>query len=113
MNGDEGTLVETLVNLLSNAVKYSYPGSQIQVKAAEQQGSLMLSVADTGIGIPKDEQPHIFDDFYVGKTGQQVEKSSGLGLAITRRIVQAHGGTIILDSEPGRGSTFTICLPIS
>lgn len=113
LDGDEGTLVETLVNLLSNAVKYSYPGSRIQVKAAEQQGSLMLSVADTGIGIPKDEQPHIFDDFYVGKTGQRVEKSSGLGLAITRRIVQAHGGTIILDSEPGRGSTFTICLPIS
>jgi signal transduction histidine kinase len=111
--GDEGTLVEALVNLLGNGIKYSYPGSQIQVKAREQRGGLVLSVADTGIGIPKDELPHIFDDYYVGKTGQAVEKSSGFGLAITRRIVQAHGGTIAVDSEPGRGSTFTITLPAS
>ena len=123
VNGDEGTLVETLVNLLSNALKYSHAGSQIQVRASEQQDSLVLSVADTGIGIPQDELPYIFEDFYAGKTGQKIErieeiekdekieKSSGLGLAITRRIVQAHGGTITADSEPGRGSTFTIRLP--
>ncbi|MCL4505601.1 MAG: hybrid sensor histidine kinase/response regulator [Chloroflexi bacterium] len=111
VTGDEGTLVETLVNLLVNAVKYSHTGSQVQVRAKEQPDNLVLSVADTGIGIPKEELPYIFEDFYAGKTGQMVEKSSGLGLAIARRIVQAHGGTITVDSEPGRGSTFTICLP--
>lgn len=111
VNGDEGTLVETLVNLLGNAVKYSHAGSHVQVSAKEQQDCLILSVADTGIGIPKDELPYIFEDFYVGKTRQMVDKSSGLGLAIARRIVQAHDGTITVDSELGQGSTFTICLP--
>jgi two-component system sensor histidine kinase/response regulator len=111
VNGDEGTLVETLVNLLNNAVKYSPVSSQVTVKAEEKEGSILLSVADTGIGIPKDELPFIFEDMYVGKSGQKVEKSSGFGLAITRRIVEAHGGTASVESELGKGSTFTIRLP--
>lgn len=111
VSGDEGTLVETLVNLLNNAVKYSHPSSQIVVKAEEKGGEISLSVADTGIGIPKDELPFIFEDMYVGKTGQKVEKSSGFGLAITRRIAEAHGGTVTVESELGKGSTFMIRLP--
>lgn len=113
VNGDEGTLVEALVNLLGNAVKYSRAGGRVQIQSQVQQDSLVVSVADAGIGIPADELPYIFEDFYTGKTGQVVEKSTGLGLAITRRIVQAHDGTITADSEPGRGSTFTIHLPIT
>ena len=111
VNGDEGTLVETLVNLLNNAVKYSPVSSQVTVKAEEKAGEIWLAVADTGIGIPKDELPFIFEDMYVGKSGQKVEKSSGFGLAITRRIVEAHGGTVSVESELGKGSTFTIRLP--
>jgi signal transduction histidine kinase len=113
VNGDEGTLVEALVNLMGNAVKYSYPGGRIQVRSREQAGSLVLAVADTGIGIPLDEQARIFDDFHAGSAGRRAEVGSGLGLAITRRIVEAHGGTIAVDSEPGRGSTFTISLPVA
>jgi two-component system sensor histidine kinase/response regulator len=111
VSGDEGTLVEALVNLLNNAIKYSPVSSRVTVKAEEREGSILLSVADTGIGIPKDELPFIFEDMYVGKTGQKVEKSSGLGLALTRRIVEAHGGTVSVESELGKGSTFTIRLP--
>ena len=111
VNGDEGTLVETLVNLLNNAVKYSHVSSRVVVKVEEQEDGILLSVADTGIGIPKDELPFIFEDMYVGKSGQKIEKSSGFGLAITRRIVEAHGGTVSIESELGKGSTFTIRLP--
>jgi two-component system sensor histidine kinase/response regulator len=111
VNGDEGTLVETLLNLLNNAIKYSPVSSQVTIKAEEQAGEILLSVADTGIGIPKDELPFIFEDMYVGKSGQKVEKSSGFGLAITRRIVEAHGGTVAVESELGKGSTFTLRLP--
>ena len=112
VNGDEGTLVETLVNLLNNAIKYSPVSSQVTIKAEEQAGEILLSVADTGIGIPKDELPFIFEDMYVGKSGQKVEKSSGFGLAITRRIAEAHGGTVTVESELGKGSTFTLRLPV-
>jgi len=111
VNGDEGTLVETLVNLLNNAIKYSPVSSQVVVKTEEKEGEILLSVADTGIGIPKDELPFVFEDMYVGKSGQKVEKSSGFGLAITRRIVEAHGGTVAVESESGKGSTFTVRLP--
>lgn len=111
VNGDEGTLVETLVNLLNNAVKYSHVSTQVAIRAEEKEGEIWLSVADTGIGIPKDELPFIFEDMYVGKTGQKVEKSSGLGLAISRRVVEAHGGTISVESELGKGATFVIRLP--
>ena len=69
-------------------------------------------MADTGVGIPKEDLPFIFEDFYRGKTGQAVEKGSGLGLALTRRIVEAHQGTISVESELGKGSTFVIRLPV-
>lgn len=111
VNGDEGTLVETLVNLLNNAVKFSRSGSQVLLKAEEYETDILISVIDSGIGISKEDLPYIFNDFYSGKSGQVVEKGSGIGLAITRRIVEAHHGTISVDSEPGKGSTFTIRLP--
>jgi two-component system sensor histidine kinase/response regulator len=112
VNGDEGTLVETVVNILGNAVKYSRTGSKIVLKAESNVNTIEVSVADTGIGIPPEDLPHIFDDFYTGKDGQKIEKSTGLGLAIARRIIEAHNGTISVESEFGKGSTFKICLPI-
>ena len=111
INGDEGTLVETVVNILSNAIKYSRPGSQIILKAEEIENNIVISVADTGIGISKEELPFIFNDFYTGKDGQKIEKSSGLGLAISRRIIEAHNGSVSVKSELGKGATFIIRLP--
>lgn len=111
VNGDEGTLVETVVNILSNAIKYSRPGSQIILKAEEIENNIVISVADTGIGISKEELPFIFNDFYTGKDGQKIEKSSGLGLAISRRIIEAHNGSVSVESELGKGATFIIRLP--
>jgi len=112
VNGDEGTLVETVVNLLGNAIKYSRNGGVITLKIEQNGDDLCLSVADTGIGIAKDDLPYIFNDFYTGQDGQKVEKSTGLGLAICRRIIEAHHGSIDVESELGQGSTFTVRLPI-
>lgn len=109
--GDEGTLTEALVNLIDNAVKYSRIGSQVFVKATQKEGHLLISVTDTGVGISKEDLPFIFEDFYRGQGGDAVERGSGLGLALTRRIVEAHGGAISVESELGKGSTLTIHLP--
>jgi len=105
VNGDEGTLVEVVGNILGNGIKFSREGSRILIKAEEKENTLIISIADTGIGISKEDLPFIFEDFYTGDTGQVVEKSSGLGLAIAKRIVEAHNGSISVESELGRGST--------
>jgi two-component system sensor histidine kinase/response regulator len=111
--GDEGTLVETVVNILGNAIKYSRTGSRVTIKAETSEKNIVLSVADTGIGISKEDLPFIFTDFYTGKDGQKIEKSTGLGLAIARRIIDAHDGIISVESELGKGTIISICLPIS
>ncbi len=111
VNGDEGTLVETIVNILGNAIKYSRTGSKIIVKTEAIEKNVVISITDTGIGISKEDLPYIFNDFYTGKDGQKIEKSTGLGLAISRRIIDAHYGSISVESELGKGSAFTICLP--
>jgi signal transduction histidine kinase len=109
--GDEGALAEALVNVVGNAVKYSPAGSQVQITAEERDGRVVIAVKDTGPGIPPDELPFIFGDFYRGAAGRAEEGGAGLGLAITRRIVEAHDGLITVDSVPGAGSTFVITLP--
>jgi two-component system sensor histidine kinase/response regulator len=111
VSGDEGTLVEVLVNILGNAVKYSRVGGRVSVKAETAGDDLLLAIADTGVGISKEDLPHVFDDFYRGQAGLASEQSSGLGLAIARRLVEAHNGSIAVESELGQGSTFTIRLP--
>ncbi|NQU11791.1 HAMP domain-containing histidine kinase, partial [bacterium] len=109
--GDEGSLTETLVNLIGNAVKYSHPGGEIVVKAAAEGDQIVLSVTDVGVGIARENLPYVFNDFYRGGPGPAAESGCGLGLAVSRRIVEAHAGTISVESEPGRGSTFQIRLP--
>ncbi len=110
VHGDEGTLVEALVNLLGNAIRYSRSGSSVQVHAEQRSGQILISVRDQGVGIAEDELPYIFGNFYRGR-GTGDEAGAGLGLAITRRIVEAHGGTIGATSKLGEGSTFVITLP--
>lgn len=109
--GDEVTLSEAIVNISNNAVKYSHMGSQISIKAKQEDGHVLIYVSDTGVGIPEEDLPFIFDDFYRAQSGQATAAGAGIGLAICRRIIEAHDGSVSAESEPGRGSTFTIRLP--
>jgi signal transduction histidine kinase len=111
VSGDEGTLVEAVMNLIDNAVKYSRMGSKVDITVAEQGEVVSITVADTGVGIPAEDLPHIFEDFYAGAAASGEKRGSGLGLALTRRIVEAHEGEITVESEFGKGSMFTIRLP--
>ncbi|HZD56949.1 MAG TPA: HAMP domain-containing sensor histidine kinase [Anaerolineales bacterium] len=111
INGDEGTLVEAVVNIIGNAIKFSRVGSRVIIKAEQQDDFISISITDSGVGISKEELPVIFNDFYRGKSGQAVGEGSGLGLALTRRIIEAHNGSISVESELSKGSTFTIFLP--
>lgn len=110
--GDEGTLVEAVLNLLTNAVKYSRPGSQVLVGVRTEADSLTVSVADAGVGIAKEDLPFVFSGVGATRPGVDAERGTGLGLAITRRVVEAHHGSISVESEFGKGSTFTITLPL-
>jgi signal transduction histidine kinase len=112
IQGDEGSLVEVVVNLLSNAVKYSHPESKITVRAEVQGPQVLLTVSDTGVGIAKEDMAHLFQDFGRGQKQPEGVSGAGLGLAISHRIVEVHGGAISVQSEPGQGSTFTIRLPV-
>ena len=113
VSGDEGSLVEVLVNLLGNAVKYSFPNGKITVRAEAQGQQVLISVTDTGAGIAKEDLPHLFQDFVRGQTQPEGVSGCGLGLAISHRIVEVHGGSIAVESEPGKGSTFTVGLPVA
>jgi len=99
-------------NLLSNAVKYSERDPQIRIEGFHTDENINISIADNGIGISKIDQKHIFDKFYRASTGN-IHKFKGLGLGLyyVKRIAQAHGGDVTVNSKPGRGSTFTITLP--
>jgi signal transduction histidine kinase len=109
--GDEGALTEALLNVIGNAVKYSREGGRVVVVAGCRDGEVVVSVADSGVGIPPADQPRIFDAFYRGQAGDSGVPGAGIGLALTRRIVEAHGGSISATSDPGRGSVFVIVLP--
>jgi len=113
VQGDEGTLVEAMLNLLSNAVKYSRLEGCVVVGVSENDEELLVTIADKGVGIAKEDLPRLFEDFYIGKSTTEDERRSGVGLAITRRIVEAHNGYISVESELGRGSTFVVHLPIT
>ncbi len=110
--GDLRSLQEILQNLLDNAVQYSRPGGSITVKACTMGDEIVISVADTGIGIAKTEQERIFERFYRVDAARSRELGgTGLGLAIAKHLVEAHGGRIRVESELGRGSTFLVYLP--
>jgi len=108
---DRGRVRQILYNLLSNAIKYTPSGGRVTVAAEPRDGSIHLSVRDTGVGISAEDQRHVFEEFrQVGDPAKRQE-GTGLGLALTRRLVEAHGGRLDVTSEVGVGSTFTAVLP--
>jgi len=110
--GDPDRLNEVLGNLLSNAFKFTPRGGQIRLAARSGRGDVVIEVGDTGVGIPQDKLPKIFEKFFqVENEAQPRSVGSGLGLAIAREIVEAHGGTITAESRVGRGTTFRVVLP--
>lgn len=111
IRGDPLRLEQVVSNLLSNAIKFSPGGGTIEVVVSVEGEHAVLSVSDRGIGIPKDEQADVFLPFR--RRHPEVAPGAGLGLSVVRRIVTAHGGSIEVDSEPGRGSTFRVRLPRS
>ena len=109
---DAGMLRQILFNLLSNAVKFTPEGGRIEVRAWGEGRHLLVSVSDTGIGIANEDHERVFTEFYqVDGSYARRYQGTGLGLALARRFVELHGGTISLDSEPGQGSTFTFRIP--
>jgi two-component system phosphate regulon sensor histidine kinase PhoR len=111
--GDPDGILRLVANLLDNAVKYNRPAGEVVVRLRAAAGEAVLEVADTGIGIPAAALPRLFERFYrVDKGRSREEGGTGLGLAIVKHVAQAHGGRVEVESEPGRGSTFRIVLPI-
>jgi len=110
--GDAERFRQVITNLLTNAIHYNRDAGQIRVSTRSEGGSALLIVADTGQGISAADQPHIFERFYrADKSRSRAEGRSGLGLAISKAIVDAHGGSIGVSSEPSVGTTFTVRLP--
>ncbi len=109
---DRERFAELVANLIGNAIRYNRDGGRVEVRLRRQNGHAILEVADSGIGIPDDELPHVFERFYrVDKARSRALGGSGLGLAITKWVVEAHGGKITVASKPGVGTTFTVSLP--
>ena len=110
--GDERKIKQVLLNLLSNAVKFTPEGGRIGIKARQADGSVEISVSDTGIGIAPEDQPKIFEEFrQVGSDYARKVEGTGLGLTLAKKFVELHGGRIWVESEVGKGSTFTFSLP--
>jgi signal transduction histidine kinase len=112
IRGDQQKVKQVLLNLLSNAVKFTPEGGRIDVRAALVDGTVEISVTDTGIGIAPQDQEAVFEEFrQVGKAEKKAE-GTGLGLALCRKFVELHGGRIWVKSQVGHGSTFTFTLPV-
>jgi PAS domain S-box-containing protein len=111
VRGDRQRIVQVLGNLLANAIEFTPGGGRIVVGAQAAPGAVVFSVSDTGPGIPEEEQPRVFDRFWQGSRHSRA--GTGLGLAICKAIVEAHGGSIRVESEAGRGATFRFTIPVT
>jgi len=109
---DPQKITQAITNLLTNAIKFSPPGGAIQLRAWEHRGCAHISVQDHGVGIAAERVSGIFTAFQPGQRGTLGEPSTGLGLAIVRMIIRAHGGEVHVESELGRGATFTLTIPL-
>lgn len=114
VNGDSVKLQQVVYNVIDNAIKYTPRGGEVHASISRAGKRAIIRVADTGIGIPADDLPHVFDRFYrVDKARSRATGGTGLGLSIVKQIVMLHGGTISASSEEGKGTTFTIELPLA
>jgi signal transduction histidine kinase len=113
VRGDQRKIKQVLVNLLSNAVKFTPESGRIEVRAQRVDGHAEVSVIDTGIGIAAEDHDAVFEEFrQVGTDYAKKHEGTGLGLALSRKFVELHGGRIWLKSRPGEGSTFTFTIPV-
>jgi signal transduction histidine kinase len=111
VTGDERRVRQVIFNLLSNAVKFTPKGGLVGLSAGQDNGEVRISVADTGPGIRPEDRERIFEEFQQAEAGVAYREGTGLGLALSKRLVELHGGRIWVDSEPGKGSTFVFTLP--
>ena len=111
VEGDERRIKQVIFNLLSNAVKFTPAGGAVDVSAARVNGEVRIAVADTGPGIAAGDHDRIFDEFQQAEAGMEQREGTGLGLALSKRLVELHGGRLWLESELGKGSTFVFTLP--
>jgi two-component system phosphate regulon sensor histidine kinase PhoR len=110
---DADRIMQALTNLISNAIKFTPAGGRVLVSARRREEHLVLQVSDTGYGIPKEDLPKLFNQFFrVHRPGKEI-KGTGLGLAIVSKIVAGHGGRIEVESELDKGTTFTVLLPLT
>jgi two-component system phosphate regulon sensor histidine kinase PhoR len=110
--GDAARLERVVVSLVDNAIKFTMPEGAVQVSAALNDGRVAITVRDTGVGIDPQDLARTFERFYKADRSRQ-GGGTGLGLAIVKHTVEAHGGSVAVESEPGRGSAFTIFVPVS
>jgi signal transduction histidine kinase len=110
VRGDFDLLLLAVHNLLENALKFTRPGDTLELRAFEDGSEIVIEVADTGPGIPEDEQPHVWEELYRGEAGRGVP-GSGLGLALVRAIAERHDGRVSLRSRLGQGTVFSLRLP--
>lgn len=110
--GDRKQLKQAFTNLLNNAVKFNHEGGEITLRATAKDKKVLISISDTGLGIPEDEQELVFEKFYRVNSHRDLVPGTGLGLSVVKQIISDHGGEITLSSEVNVGSTFTISLPI-
>ena len=114
VDADKLWIRRAILNLLDNAIKYSKDGGTIEVSAGRGNSKVMLRVRDSGIGIHPEDLPYIFDRLYRADPARSRSSGgAGLGLALVKWVIEAHGGTIRVESEPDCGAIFEICLPVS
>jgi signal transduction histidine kinase len=113
ITADEDLLSQVWINLIHNSIKFTPPGGCIRIALQSQPGAVQVTIADTGIGIPAEDQPHIFERFYkADKSRRRADGGNGLGLSIVKKIVDLHHGTVSVDSQPGQPTCFTVVLPL-
>jgi two-component system, OmpR family, sensor histidine kinase SenX3 len=112
VRGDETQLTSMFTNLVDNAVKYTSAGGRVEVTGGTEGDEIVISIADTGIGIPEGKLSRIFERFYrVDKARSKATGGTGLGLSIVKHVAENHGGRVSVESVPGKGTTFTVRLP--
>jgi two-component system phosphate regulon sensor histidine kinase PhoR len=111
VKADKERIRQVIINIVHNAVKFTPSGGKIVISTTLERDSVVIQVADTGMGISKEDLPHIFERFFKADRSRS-SSGTGLGLAIAKHTIQAHGGSIGVQSEEGKGSTFSLSIPL-